>query len=311
MIEPFISPIKKFIYPKIGEEFTIRLMGALHPYYRMYLNPNQRWYEITDAKQMKKCILGDIEATLDIAQSLLSKSPTLAKDYEIDRVKKSIVPVPTKIMVWHKPDPYNASDNDRISFLRSFLDGNMASIWSTCIITNAYVKEGVRYKRTLQPLVITKSMFFNMVSSHVPLKGAQELGATSLSGINAYDLILAREKKAYSDDYKIPVVLRTLDAPCLLTHDELSSIVKQKLLDIDAFVKFNNNQVIDALGGFIYRPYKGMKDAIATLKILQDMEDMEQDEQYAVTEKELCNIPPELANESAFENGPISGLEIV
>lgn len=313
MAESFISPTRKFLYPKIGEDFNIRLIGRLIPYYRSYINPQHTWNRYATVEQMKQCLKGNIDVILDIAQKLINTSKDLANTYEVDRNTKSIHYKLTTLTWKNEPkNPIEQQDSEKMSFLISCVDAvqHQAAIWSTCIIANAYVKAGNRFSNTIQPLVITKTMFFDMVKMYSAVKQVVDLASYSISGINAFDLSLYRNTSGQAGG-KNPVAIRISHAPNVLSQSELFSIVHQKLLNIDAFVKANNRETIESFGGFVYRPHKGTRDMADTLRILQDMETAEKDEQYVAVEKELCNIPQELASENSYESGPIGGIEIV
>ena len=192
-------------------------------------------------------------------------------------------------------------DDERISFIQRCRGNGM---WSPCVITNAYIRSGTRCVNTLQPIVITKSMFHsisgNTHGENGPIQGTLE---SNISGINACDLMLRRENSSSP-------IIKIISVSNTLTSDDISNIVRQKLIDIGTTVKNSNKQSLEEFGGFVYRPHKGIRDVSETLKILQKLEELEENEQYEVAEKELCNLPVDLCNEDIFENGPISGLEI-
>lgn len=314
MAEPFASPVKKFLYPSPGEAFCIRLLGKLYPYYRSYINPRFSWIGVTTPEQLKKAMSGDTNSALSIVKSIIDKSKEMGERYKINWEDKKIEHI---MMRFYKTPPSESVkiDLERMTFLQSCLDSKTNSchraLWSPCVICNAYVRNGNRFKGSFQPVVITKSMFMNMAKSQVESNGmsaVQDMTSSNISGIHAFDLALYRES---SQGYKSPLLLKIYKAPNTLTYDEVATIIKQKLIHIESFIKFSNKEMFDAMNGFVYKPYKSLRDATETLKVLQEIEGIDVNEEYEAAEKELCNISPELANENAFENGPISGIEIV
>lgn len=309
----FCSPIAKFLYPKIGETFQIRFLGRLHSYYRTYINPNLTWFQYSSPKELKQCLLGEISVILDVAARVIEKSPYLQNTYEVNRAKQEISYKYNAIgLVPLSPEKNN--DSEKINFLQSCLavPGSVSNpaIWSPCIISNVFIRSGPKHKGTLQPFVLTKTLFYHMFESTQPLaKKPIGLPASNLSGINAYDLTLYRDPKPTSNG-RSPLALKVINTPNLLTYDELAKVTSQKLISIEAFVKTQNRVSLEGSSGFVYRPYESTKDIDATQKLIEEMEMMDKNEQYEVVEQDLCNIPTDLSSESSFENGPISGIEI-
>lgn len=319
LAQPFVSPTTKFLYPKKGEAFSLRLVGPLMPFYRMYINPSHMWSYYCSTEDLKKCIRGNEDVILAVAETLVGKIKYLSDVYWVDKDNKTIMTKPINFGdIKCSPNgfsvklPENKIAEDRISFLRKCLEASRspAALWTTCIIANAYIREGTRQKHSIQPLVITKSMFFNMIRAYAQIKNIADSSVNSISGINAFDLVLLRGVWI-ENAQRAPVILKILNEPNTLTYDEISHIIKQKLLNINTFVQMNNKQAIEACAGFIYRPFKSDKDIFETMKMLQGMEKEDQEEQYETTEKEICNIPDELVNENIYENGPISDIELV
>lgn len=322
MAETFSLPITKFLYPRPGDSFQIRIIGSLHPYYRSYINPNHLWASYTNYYQFKQCLNGNVDSILSLAKNLIEKSQYLSKKYEIDIPKKSITCKSWKLSIWSTTSvpPVNnrhvngnnaeeLSDEERINFLQSCLNKNKMGIWSPCIVANAYIRNGNRLKGSIQPTVITKSMFSNLIREYTNNQDLlKNVSISSISGINAYDLLLYRD---LNSGYKAPLLLKILQLPNVLTYDEISNIMRQKLINIDVFSKKTNKQSLESFSGFIYKPFKSIKDAAETLNILQDVENLEKEDQYDAAEKELCNIPLDLSTEVCFENGPISSIELI
>jgi len=305
--DTFNYRMMKVLYPSMGEGFHIRLIGSLHPYYRSYVNPNYRWYEFTKNDEFKQCLLGNVDIILSVIENLIKKSKYLAERYSVDWVNKSVDYIYNifdhQSQIYMVVEDANMKlDSEKIAFLQSCMGSSQkSSIWSPCIIANAYVRSGQRYVGSLRPVVISRSMFQTMLEA----QSSSPIANSNISGINAYDLKLCRE-----NGNKSPL-LKIIASPNTLTYNEIVAITRQKLINIPEFAKSNNKQVLEAFGGFIYRPHKGIRDASETLKVLQQAEALDQNEQYEIAEKELCNMPMELVSENLFENGPISSLDIV
>lgn len=308
--EVFNYNIMKFLYPRPGEIFHIRLIGRLYPYYRAYINPNHMWHKFTKQFQLKECMMGNIDAVLTLAETIIKKSDYLSETFETNWSNKSINYKNDKSTIKWDTSSNEKIDTDRISFLQSCMSSR--GIWYPCVIANAYVKSGSRHVGVLQPFAMTKSMFSGLQSEQTEQTEQNEstsiniMSSLNISGINACDLIFCKD---LSSDNMYPT-LKIQATPNILTYDEISNIIKQKLINIEAFVKNQNIRVLELFSGFVYRPCKELRDASETLKILQQVEDLDKNEHYEVAEKELCNMPIELSNENLFKNGPISSLDI-
>ena len=73
MLESFGFRSSKFLYPRNGESFCLRLIGPLSPHYRSYINPNGRWNEFLTGGQIN----GEFESSLlDQFENFILKVPT-------------------------------------------------------------------------------------------------------------------------------------------------------------------------------------------------------------------------------------------
>lgn len=303
-ISGILSPLTlKFLYPINEELFTIRLLGKLCPYYRSYINPKDQLYNKITTSELKKCLSGDANTILSVAKRIIENSQYLKEFYKVELDKNKIIHT---FDFNRKTTELERIEENGINFLERCIENK--SMWSPCIISNAYIRNGTRLLNSLQPIVITRTMFTffldNAVSDGFISKDSKNF---NISGICAYDLYFYKNLQDTSSSSKL--FLKIVNAPNVLTYSDIAFITKHKLINIESFVKSHNKQSVDAYNGFIYKPHKSLRDVSETLKIVKEFSKTEKDEEYESAEKELCNISPELTNYT-FESGPIESVEI-